>query len=133
MAAAKPWDELTPWLPPQRLIEALDDDGDGEVDASAWQAVRVAAEDRLQTAFGGPVPPEYVRVAEHARKMFELETLYLRRGIAGSDNPFASAAQDAEERLRALASGDESADGSTAAPVIIGAPAGIAGLGGLMA
>ena len=131
--SAAPWDELLPWLPPQRLVEALDDDGDGEADAAAWSAVRSAAEDRLQTVFGGAVPPEHFRTAEWARKMFELQTLFLRRGITGAENPYTAAADDAEARLRALASGEEAADGAAAQPVIIGAKASVAGLGGLMA
>ena len=128
------YEELAGYMPPQRIVEALDDDGDGRADDAAWAAVRQGAEDRLATIFGpGGVPAEAAGLAEYARKLFALVLLYNRRGLAGEDNPYETEAQRAEARLRALASGEENTDGATTEPVIIGEPAKIAGTGGLLA
>lgn len=128
------WRELAGHMPPQRIVEALDDDGDGLADDAAWAAVLRAVEDRLATVFGpGGVPAAAAGLAEYARKLFALELLYNRRGLAGEENPYEAEAQRAEARLRALASGEENTDGATTEPVIIGEPARIAGTGGLLA
>lgn len=128
------WRELSAYMPPRQIAEALDDDGDGLPDAAAWEAVRRTAEDRLATIFGaGGVPAAAAALAEYARKLFAVSQLYARRGIAGDDNPFEDEARRAETRLRALASGDEQTDGGATEPVVIGQPAMFAGTGGLMA
>ena len=90
------------------------------------------AEDRLRAIFGAAAVPATFEV-EHARKLFALSLLYARRGLGGDENPFEAQATAAEARLRALASGEESTDGGTTEPVIIGEPAKIAGTGGLIA
>ena len=128
------WRDLCAYLPPARIAEALDDDGDGLPDAAAWEAVRAGAEERLRAVFGpAGVPPAQDALAEHARKLFALSCLYARRGLGGDENPFADEARRAEDRLKALAQGDESTDGGSAAPVVIGEPARLSGTGGLMA
>lgn len=128
------YEELAGFMPLSRIVEALDDDGDGLADDAAWASVLQAAEDRLATIFGaGGVPAAAGALAEYARKLFALELLYNRRGLAGEDNPYAAEAQRAEARLRALVSGEENTDGASTEPVIIGEPAKIAGTGGLIA
>lgn len=124
--------ELAGYLPPQRIVEALDDDGDGRADAKAWAAVRETAEDRLRAIFGARDVPDTFET-EHARKLFALSLLYARRGLGGDENPFEAQAAAAEARLRALAAGEESTDGGSTEPVIIGEKAMFAGTGGLMA
>ena len=128
------WRELTAYMPPRQIAEALDDDGDGLPDEGAWAAVARGAEDRLRAIFGpAGVPPSLDALAEHARRLFALSLLYARRGLGGDDDPFADEARRAEDRLKALAQGDESTDGALAEPVVIGEPAKFAGTGGLMA
>ena len=120
-------------MPLELLNEALDDDGDGQPDASAWVAVCASAEDRLRTAFGGDVPARHAQAASFARKLFLLVILYNRRGHTAEANPYTSAANRAEERLYRIASGEDSVDGGTTEPSFIGEPAKIAGTSGLMA
>ena len=128
------WRELSAYLPPARIVECLDDDADGQPDAAAWAAVREGAEERLRAIFGPEgVPAALDALAEYARKIFALSLLYARRGLGGDENPFVDEARRAEDRLKALAQGDENTDGATTEPVIIGEPAKIAGTGGLMA
>lgn len=128
------WKELTAYMAPRLIAEALDDDGDGLPDAAAWEAVHRTADDRLATIFGAGGPPEAARaLAEYAWRLFAVSQLYARRGLGGDDNPFEDEARRAEDRLRALASGEEQTDGGATEPVVIGTPAMFAGTGGLMA
>ena len=126
------YEELAGYMPLSRVVEALDDDGDGLADAAAWEAVRETAEDRLRAIFGTRTVAESFEV-EHARKLFGLSLLYARRGLGGDENPFEAQAAAAEARLRALAAGEESTDGISTEPVLIGEPALVAGTGGLLA
>lgn len=126
--------ELTGWMPAARIVEALDDDGDGQPDEAAWAAVLAGTEARLSAIFGGAaVPDALAGPADYARRLFALTLLYARRGLADDANPFEAEAQRAEARLRALASGEESGDAAGTSPVIIGSPALFAGTGGLLA
>lgn len=128
------WRELSAYMPPARIAEALDDDGDGMPDEGAWAAVLQAAGDRLRAVFGpAGVPAGQEALAEYALKLFALSCLYARRGLGGDENPFQAEADAAEARLKALASGEEAADGASTEPVVIGSPAMFAGTGGLIA
>ena len=124
------WKELSGQIPESDIIRALDDDGDGAADESAWAKVQADAEERIAGALGGKPEEKYADVAKLARKLFLLETLFTRRW-AGEKNPFTGRAADAEKRLRALASGEESQSGN-AEPLIIGTPSKLAGFGGLL-
>ncbi|MGI5868677.1 MAG: hypothetical protein ACOX9C_04425 [Kiritimatiellia bacterium] len=126
-------EDLLGEMPLELLAQALDDDGDGLPDAAAWEAVRESAEERLRNCFGGDVPPRHAQAAAYARKLFTLVTLYNRRGHTAEANPYAAAANRAEERLRRLASGEDSTDGAEAVPAFIGEPAKISGTRGLLA
>lgn len=126
-------EELLGEMPEALQVQALDDNGDGMAEAAAWQAVHAAAESRLRGCFGGTVPAKHAVVSEHALKLFLLVILYNRRGMIGDANPYTSAADRAERRLEALASGEASVDGGDTEPVFVGEPAKVAGLRGNMA
>lgn len=125
------WRDLSGEMPPALIEQALDDDGDGIADAAVWALVQADAEKRIRGCFGGAAPAIHADAAAEARRLFILEMLYTRRGIT-ERNPFAARAKEAERRLRALASGEESASGDSGA-AFIGEPAKVAGVGGLMA
>lgn len=125
------WKDLAGEMAPALIEQALDDDGDGIADASAWTLVQAGAEGRIRGCFGGPAPEQHADAAIEARRLFLLETLYNRRGIT-ERNPYTARATAAEKRLRALASGEESTSGDAGA-AFIGEPAKVAGTKGLMA
>ena len=41
------WKELTAYMAPRLIAEALDDDGDGLPDAAAWEAVHRTADHQI--------------------------------------------------------------------------------------
>lgn len=110
------WLELAGEMPPEQIVQALDDNKDGEADASAWALVQSGADERIRDCFGGPTPAKFSQTTAFARKVFILETLFTRRGFVGRENPYAGKADGAERRLRALAGGSESVEAGSAGP-----------------
>lgn len=125
------WKTLAGAMSLSRIEQALDDDGDGIADESAWALVQSDAEERIQGCFGGAIPEQHTAAATAARKLFILETLFSRCGIT-EGNPYTKRANDAETRLRKLASGEASSSGDSGA-VFVGEPAKVAGTTGMMA
>lgn len=103
--------ELKGEIPLAQIIEALDDNGDGEADDDAWEDVLSGVEDRINDCFGGAVPERHVDATAYARKIFACEIIFRRRGFSGEKNPFAKQASGIETRLRNLSSGEESVQG----------------------
>lgn len=99
-------------MPIAYIIEALDDNGDGDADKTAWAEVYAAASERVSDAFGGDVPDDYADSTGYALKIFCAEILFSRRGFSGERNPYTKRAADQEQRLRKLASGAEHAAGA---------------------
>ena len=75
------WKTLAGAMSLSRIEQALDDDGDGIADESAWALVQSDAEERIQGCFGGAIPEQHTAAATAARKLFILETLFSRCGI----------------------------------------------------
>lgn len=115
-------DDLTGDMPEQMIIAALDDDRDGFADEKAFAAALASANARAEAIFGGAVPAQYSSSADYAVRVFLLDILYRRRGVADDSNPWAKLAEEQEARLRALASGTEAIDATTDG-VIISKPA----------
>ena len=111
-------DDLTGDMPEQKLIEALDDDQDGFADEKAFAAALASANARAEAIFGGAVPAQYSSSADYAVRVFLLDILYRRRGVADDSNPWAKLADEQEARLRALASGTEAIDATTDGVII---------------
>ncbi len=105
------WEDLQGEMPRESLIQALDDNGDGEADEAAWFAVTQSARERVINAFGGEPPEMWKLASDYALKVFCLEILYRRRGYSGDRNPFSQQAAAAEKRLINLAAGVERPDG----------------------
>jgi len=121
------YQDLAGYIPLAHIIQALDDDGDGAADASAWTLVQAAAGRRITDAFGGTVPDTYSDALEYAREIFLCELLFDRRGLSDTSNPFTKKATDQEARLRKLANGEVSVEGAGAG-VVISKPANIANM-----
>lgn len=99
-------------IPPQYLIEALDDDGDGVEDAGLWDAVADDAcqqvnailGQRYSVPFTGSIPA----IVAQAAVLFSLETLYLRRAQGTEEiNPWIIPARAIRRKLSKIANGEE--------------------------
>ena len=123
--------DLKGLMPLKRIVESLDDNGDGAADADAWTEVLKAADERVGDAFGGSVPSELTDSVGYARKVFCVEILFTRRGFSGDRNPFSSRAKDQESRLRKLASGEDNAVGNDGGSYV-GTVAKISGTSGMI-
>lgn len=105
--------QITAKLPPQFLLQALDDNGDGTEDADLFDAVVSGADaevdgilgQRFSVPFTGTVPP----IVGQASLIFVLDTLYLRRGYGteANPNPVAGRAKDMRTKLQRIALGEE--------------------------
>ena len=104
------WESFAGDIPLAQIVEALDDNRDGEADLNVWADVRRGASDRIADCFGGPPPARFAQACAYAERVFILETLYVRRGFYGSQNPYAGKADDAEKRLRRLAAGEDAVE-----------------------
>lgn len=100
-------------LPPQFLLQALDDNGDGTEDTGLLDTILEGADGEVEAILGqrfavpftAPIPP----VVPRAALVFTLETLYRRRGYGTEErpNPFAAEARKLREKLDRIARGEE--------------------------
>jgi phage gp36-like protein len=98
-------------IPRQLVGQALNDDGVGGEDAGAWESVAEA----VQTAIDGPLSQRYAvpfsgtlpPLVTQAALVLAAETIYLRRGISGDNNPWTARANAIREDLAAVASGEK--------------------------
>lgn len=96
-------------IPGDFLIQALDDNNDGEIDA--WTLVqRQACEEvdgLLEGRFAVPLTLSPLpRVVKQAAIAFACELCYRRRGKPDAENPFKSRANDFRKRLMAVTEGE---------------------------
>jgi hypothetical protein len=125
--------DIVSMMPMARIVEALDDNGDGIEDTGAWVGVVATANERLADAFGtADVPPDFQQACRSALKYFVLELLYSRRGFAGQANPWDRQATAAEKQLRSLASGETAVVSTDDSGAVISTPARLAGMTGLI-
>lgn len=105
-------DQVKAKLPHDFIVEALDDDKDGEIDADVWAAVAEDAadqvDDRLGQRYTVPFDPENLSAKVRASSLlFVLETLHLRRGLGTEENnPYLNSARAARKELSAIGNGE---------------------------
>ena len=101
--------DLEGQIPPQFLIQALDDDNDGVVDA--WEQVQASAAEDVDALLEGrftvpltlsPLP----KIIKRAAIAFACELCYRRRGTADAENPWKGRADAFRKILAAITAGD---------------------------
>ncbi|MEI6036097.1 MAG: phage protein Gp36 family protein [Verrucomicrobiae bacterium] len=125
--------DLAALIPADFLTQALDDDGDGIVDA--WATVQAAACCEVDAILGVrytvPLPTPYPAVVIHAARTLAAEACYLRRGSPAEKNPFTAAAKTVRLQLRDIALGALPLDPTISRPkpsaILITEPARTAG------
>lgn len=101
------YEDLAALIPGDFLTQALDDDGDGVVDA--WSVVQAGSCREVDAILGMrypvPIPAPYPAVVVHAAVTIAAEACYLRRGTAEEKNPFSKLAGLVRQQLRDIAAG----------------------------
>ncbi len=101
--------DLNGQIPPQFLVQALDDNNDGAVDA--WDLVRTAVQEDVDALLEGrfvvplqldPMP----RVIKRACVAFACELCYRRRSVPDAENPWKGRADAFRKILMAITAGD---------------------------
>lgn len=96
-------------IPPQHLMEALDDDHDGVIDA--WTRVQTEVCEDVDALLEGrfrvpltlsPMP----RIIKRAAIAFACELCYRRRGVPDADNPWRGRAEALRKTLQMITAGD---------------------------
>lgn len=102
--------QLEALIPPKHLREALDDDADGVADAGLLEEIIRAAGTRVDAALGQryavPFSDPLPAIVSHAAKVFVLESLYRRRGLADENNPWVAQASALDKQLMAIGKGE---------------------------
>ena len=101
--------ELEAVIPRDYIVEALDDDKDGQADEGVWDnvyaAVAAAIEGPLGQRYSVPFSNPFPAVVVEAARVLAAEALFLRRGRAGDHNPWTARADAVRKRLEAIAEG----------------------------
>ncbi|MEI6606034.1 MAG: phage protein Gp36 family protein [Verrucomicrobiota bacterium] len=107
-------DEISAKVPAALLLEALDDNADGQIDQPVWAKVAAASCNEVDGILGQSysVPfaaaPDTPALVAAAARLFCWETLYLRRGKGDKDtNPFLTLADAMRAKLDAIVAGKE--------------------------
>lgn len=101
--------DLEGLVPAAFIVQALDDNEDGQSDAAAWAAVLKSVHQAIDGTLGMrfPVPfaaPLPAKVSE-AAAIFACELLYARRGRSGEHNPWTARADAMRKTLERIAEG----------------------------
>ncbi len=110
--------QLEAKVPPARIAEALDDNGDGSEDVGLWEKVEEAVRQQIDGILGQRFsvpfasPPNAV---VQAALTLCADALFRRRGIVDEQNPWAKDARTTIERLQRMATGHEPLEAATVA------------------
>ena len=98
-------------IPASFLLQALDDDSDGEADPGVWDKVVSAVADEIDGLLGQkysvPFAAPYPPAVKAAAKVLMLWSLYQRRGLSGENNPWDSEAKRYRDKLDRIGTGDD--------------------------
>ena len=111
MSYLSAYTDLKGMIPLDFVVQALDDDNDGEVDPGLFESVLDDAEreingfcdQRYAVPFSAPIPDLIVDAA----KILVGLRLYIRRGRSGDANPLTAEAKRVRAKLQAIANGTE--------------------------
>jgi phage gp36-like protein len=99
-------------IPPQHLLEALDDDEDGVIDAGVWELIQAQAGTDVDGLLGQRFPVPFVAplpaLVATAARIFAAEAIHHRRGLHGDKNPFTTQANQLRSKLGRIGNGEES-------------------------
>lgn len=111
--------DLAADIPPQFILQALDDDGDGAADPGAWDLIAQKVGNEIDAKIGGryrvPMIPDTVKypltagfppVIAHAAQVLAAEKLFTRRQMSGAKNPLAEEVAAVRAQLTLIGKGE---------------------------
>jgi phage gp36-like protein len=106
--------DLEAIIPPQFIVQALDDNGDGTEDDGLFAIIAASADAQIDGYLSGryatpfsPVPP----LVRECAKVFIAESLYQRRGYNSEANPYTARANQLRKQLESIGNGNGSLGG----------------------
>jgi len=97
-------------VPDDLLLQALDDNADGVADDGIWDTIAAdvdrAIDGRLEGRYTVPLAAPLPAVVVEAATVFAAEAVYMRRGLAGDQNPWIKQADAFRKRLESIGSGE---------------------------
>lgn len=104
------YNDIAALIPPDFLVQALDDNGDGAADDGLFDTIEGLAEDDINAFLGVryalPLDQPYPPVVVSAARALTCEKLYDRRGIGPDKNPWTAKANAARAVLKAISLGE---------------------------
>lgn len=98
-------------VPDDLLLQALDDNADGMADDGIWDTIAAdvdrAIDGRLEGRYAVPLAAPLPAVVIEAATVFAAEAVYMRRGLAGDQNPWIKQADAFRKRLEAIGAGEQ--------------------------
>jgi phage gp36-like protein len=98
-------------IPDDLLLQALDDNNDGVADDGVWDQIAADVDKAINGPLEGrytvPLAAPYPSVVQDAAVVFACEAIYMRRGLAGDQNPWIKRADALRKRLEAIGNGDQ--------------------------
>lgn len=103
-------DDMEARIPPGVLLNALDDDDDGQPDDGLWAKIQQAVGEKIDgclgVRFAVPFNPPLPAVVVSAAQIFAAEMVYDRKGFSGEErNPWAGRAARMMAKLEKIADG----------------------------
>jgi len=104
-------EQLKAFLSDDLVRQALDDNGDGQIDEPAWDAVVAAVDNAIEgpisRRYPVPLPAPFPPVVRDGAVILACEALYQRRGTPPDQNPFTGRANTVRKTLDAIGKGEE--------------------------
>jgi phage gp36-like protein len=101
--------DLAAMVPPDFLLQALDDNNDGVEDVGLWASLAGQAGDAIDAYLGLryalPLGAPYPAIVINAARVFTCELLYKRRGVNDEANPWAAQAGQTRTLLKSISMG----------------------------
>jgi phage gp36-like protein len=119
-------------IPEAFLVQALDDNGDGQEDIGIWDTIASDIQKAIDGVLGAvytvPFAVPLPDIVLEAAKVYACEALYRRRGFVDINNPWAKQASDMRARLKEIVESNnaDAIPGLTRtapAPILISEPA----------
>ncbi len=106
------WDDVCGgWIPADFMVEAFDDNKDGQPDAGLFDLLAAGVNSTIEGMLGGrfktPFAEPLISIVKDAARIITCERIYKRRGVPDETNPWSKDANAVRARLTRIATGQD--------------------------